>query len=159
MPWPYRPMTTLLLVNPTAGHGRAGKVAPDALRAAKAAWGDVTRADTSGPGDAVALAQDAVEQGVERILVLGGDGTLHEAANGLLKGRIAPRPPIGILPAGTGNDYAKITGTYRCSPERAVERLRTGTVRQFDVGQAWGEYFINSVGIGFDAEVAREINR
>jgi len=152
-------MTTLLLVNPTAGGGHAGRVAAEAEAAARLAWGTVERVDTTGAGDAVGMASRAAEAGAERILVLGGDGTLHEAANGLLRAKVDQRPPIAILPAGTGNDYAKIAGTVGCRPAEAVRRLQRGTVRRFDVGEAWGEYFINSVGIGFDAEVAREINR
>lgn len=152
-------MTTLLLVNPTAGRGHAARVAPEALLAARSAWGDVDRVDTTGPGHAVELARHAAEGGVERILVLGGDGTLHEAANGLLGARAPQRPPIGIVPAGTGNDYAKMAGTAHCGPTEAVHRLQSGRIRWFDAGEAWGEYFINSVGIGFDAEVAREVNR
>ena len=134
-------------------------MAAEAERAARNAWGSVERVETTGPGDAVGLASRAAEGGAERILVLGGDGTLHEAANGLLRAKVDQRPPIAILPAGTGNDYAKIAGTVGCAPGEAVRRLQGGVVRRFDVGEAWGEYFINSVGIGFDAEVAREINR
>jgi YegS/Rv2252/BmrU family lipid kinase len=152
-------LTTLLLVNPTAGRGHAGRVAADAERAAGAAWGQVERVHTTAPGEAVGMASRAVEMGAERVIVLGGDGTLHEAANGLLRARVAERPPIGILPAGTGNDYAKMTGTAGLGVSEAVQRLRGGRVRRFDVGEAWGEYFLNSVGIGFDAEVAREINQ
>jgi YegS/Rv2252/BmrU family lipid kinase len=134
-------------------------VAAEAERAARNAWGSVERVETTGPGDAIGLATRAAEGGAERILVLGGDGTLHEAANGLLRAKVDQRPPIAILPAGTGNDYAKIAGTGGCRPAEAVRRLQGGTIRRFDVGEAWGEYFINSVGIGFDAEVARVINQ
>lgn len=151
-------MPTLLLINPTAGRGHAGRVAGEAERAAREAWGEVTRVQTTKAGDAVELACRGVMEGAERVLVLGGDGTLHEAANGLLNAQVPSRPPIAILPAGTGNDYARIAGTAKCSPAEAVRRLAKGTVRYFDVGEAWGEYFINSVGIGFDAEVARVIN-
>jgi diacylglycerol kinase (ATP) len=99
-----------------------------------------------------------VEAGAERVVVLGGDGTLHEAANGLLRAAVAERPPIAVLPAGTGNDYAKMAGASGLSVQDAVRRLRSARIRHFDVGTAWGEYFINSVGIGFDAEVARVVN-
>ena len=151
-------MTTLLLINPIAGRGHALRVAPEAERAARESWGAVNRVDTSRPGEAVGITCRAAEEGAERILVVGGDGTLHEAANGLLRARVAPRPPIAIIAAGTGNDYAKMAGTAGCRPTEAIRRLRGGQVRWFDAGEAWGEYFINSIGIGFDAEVAREIN-
>lgn len=152
-------MTTLLLVNPTAGRGHAGRVAGVAEGAVRETWGSVDRVDTTAPGEAVKLARDAAEGGIERIVVLGGDGTLHEAANGLLTAQTDQRPPITVLPAGTGNDYAKMVGTIGRDIRRAIGRLKVGRIRRFDVGEAWGEYFVNSVGIGFDAEVAREINR
>ncbi len=152
-------MSTLLLINPTAGRGHAARVSDEAERAAREAWGELTRVETTQPGDAVEMACRGVMAGAQRVLVLGGDGTLHEAANGQLKAQVERRPPIAILPAGTGNDYARIAGTSKCSPSEAVRRLAKGRVHQFDVGEAWGEYFINSVGIGFDAEVARVINR
>jgi YegS/Rv2252/BmrU family lipid kinase len=151
-------MTTLLVVNPAAGRGHAGRSAGDALAAARTAWGDTTVVETTAPGSAVGQVQAAVEAGAERVLVLGGDGTLHEAANGLLRAQVAARPPLGILAAGTGNDYAKMAGTAGLGAGAAVGRLARGRVRRFDVGEAWGEFFLNSIGIGFDAEVAREVN-
>lgn len=151
-------MTTLLLVNPAAGHGRGLRLAAEAATAIERVWGKVERIDTTGPGMAVAVARET-GRGAERVVVLGGDGTLHEAANGLMQLPEAERPPLTIIPAGTGNDYARMIGTRGFSPSAAVERLSKGAVRRHDVGQAWDEYFINSVGIGFDAEVARRVNQ
>lgn len=150
-------MTTLLLVNPAAGRGRAGQLAAGAEAACVAAWGPVERIDTTAPGTAVEQVRQVVERGVERVVVLGGDGSLHEAANGLLRAKVTERPPIAVLPAGTGNDFAKLAGTVGLSPAEAVARLARGRVRMLDVGHAWDEYFLNSVGIGFDAEVAAEV--
>lgn len=152
-------VTTILVVNPAAGRGRAGRRAPVARRALETTFGAVEQITTSAPGSAVEQVRAAVEAGAERIVVLGGDGTLHEAANGLLRAARAEKPPIAILPAGTGNDYAKMAGTLGVSIPDAVRRLAGGRVRRFDVGVAWGEYFLNSVGIGFDAEVARVVSR
>jgi YegS/Rv2252/BmrU family lipid kinase len=151
-------MTTTLVVNPTAGRGRAGRLAAEATAALQATFGAVERIDTLAPGTATEQVRQAVEAGAERVVVLGGDGTLHEAANGLLRAAVRERPPIAILPAGTGNDYAKMAGTAGLSVRDAVRRLGSARIRHFDVGTAWGEYFINSVGIGFDAEVARVVN-
>ncbi len=152
-------MTTLLVVNPAAGRGRAGRLAPEARRALESTFGRVECIETTAPGTAVEQVRLAVEAGVERVVVLGGDGTLHESANGLLRAAVAERPPIAILPAGTGNDYAKMARTLGVPIGEAVRRLATGAIRRFDVGSAWGEYFLNSVGIGFDAEVARVVSR
>lgn len=151
-------MPTLLVVNPAAGRGRAGRLAMEAERALGAAFGVVERIETTAPGAAVTQVRQGVEAGAERVVVLGGDGTLHEAANGLLRAEVRERPPIAIIPAGTGNDYAKLAGTMGHAVHGAVQRIRRAEVRKFDVGLAWGEYFLNSVGIGFDAEVARVVN-
>ncbi|HEY7682762.1 MAG TPA: diacylglycerol kinase family protein [Gemmatimonadales bacterium] len=152
-------MTTLLLVNPAAGHGRARRLAPETRHAAEAAWGPVERLDTPAAGAAVGLVQAAVERGTSRVLVLGGDGTVHEAANGLLRAQVTNRPPLAVVAAGTGNDFAKLCGTERLRPREAVDRLARGQVRSLDVGEGWGEYFLNSIGIGFDAEVAYRLTR
>lgn len=151
-------MATLLLVNPAAGHGRGHRLAGEAAQAIERRWGAVERIDTTGPGVATVAAREAAAR-VERIVVLGGDGTLHEAANGVLQLPAEQRPPITIIPAGTGNDYARMIGTRGLAPAKAVERLARGTVRHHDVGHAWDEYFINSIGVGFDAAVARRVNQ
>ncbi len=154
---PADAVTTILLVNPTAGHGLAGRLAPATLAAARRAWGDVRQVDTTGPNEAVALVRQAVEAGASRIVTLGGDGTIHEAANGLLTARVDQRPPITVIAAGTGNDLAKLCGTLGLTPAAAIERLAGGSIRRLDVGEAWGEFFLNSVGVGFDAEVAERL--
>ncbi len=151
-------MSTLLLVNPAAGNGRAARLANEAAAAAREAWGEVVVMETRAPGHGTEQVRDAVRQGARRVLVLGGDGTLHEAANGVLSSAVAELPPIGIVAGGTGNDYAKIAGTVGLAPSVAVDRLARGRIRYLDVGIVWGEYFLNAIGIGFDAEVARYMN-
>jgi diacylglycerol kinase family enzyme len=127
-------VTTLLLINPAAGRGRAGELASRARSACQSAWRDVACLETDAPGAAVPMVRDAVESGVERVIVLGGDGTLHEAANGLLTARVERRPPISVVPAGTGNDFAKLIGTVGLDPARAVAALVRGRIRPLDVG-------------------------
>lgn len=132
-------------------------MAEETRRAIAQHWGAVHLVETTGPGEATTIARDA--RAIERIVVLGGDGTLHEAANGLLTRAEGDRPPITIIPAGTGNDYARMIGTRGWAPFEAIARLSRGTVKRYDVGLAWEEYFINSIGIGFDAAVAERVNR
>lgn len=84
---------------------------------------------------------------------MGGDGTVHEVANGLL--RHGGDVLLGVVPIGSGNDFAKLVGVYRHSPVRAVRRLVTAHVAAFDVGKAFDEYFVNSMGFGFGPEVVR----
>ena len=115
--------------------------------------------ETGGPGEASGLVQRGLERGAARVVVIGGDGTVHEVANGMLTSGVEPLPALGVVPVGTGNDFARLTGTLGLSPEAAMSRLAHARIGHFDVGHAWGEYFVNSVGIGFDAEVADRVNR
>jgi diacylglycerol kinase (ATP) len=112
---------------------------------------------TTGPGHATELAR-TVGIAVERVIAVGGDGTVHEVANGLMARDLGARPPLGVVPVGTGNDFAKMTRTASLAPGAAVAALASGAIRRFDVGEAWGEYFVNSLGIGLDADVARRVN-
>jgi diacylglycerol kinase (ATP) len=118
---------------------------------------------TEGPGHGADLAARAVRQGARCVVAVGGDGTVHEVANGLLReaddvGARRAVPLLGVVPIGSGNDFAKLVGVYRHSPERAVRRLVTARPAAFDVGRALGEYFVNSMGFGFGPEVVRVRN-
>jgi YegS/Rv2252/BmrU family lipid kinase len=150
-------MPTLLLVNPIAGHGRAGRMAAETLECCERHWREVRLATTEGPGHAVELVRNAIAAGCARVLALGGDGTVHEVANGILATPADRRPALGVIPAGTGNDYAKLSRTYGHSVATAVRLLARGREVRLDAGQVMGEYFINSIGIGFDAEAARRV--
>jgi diacylglycerol kinase (ATP) len=154
-------VTTLLVVNPAAGGGHGERALPATLAASRRAWGEVEVQRTTGPGDAAELGRKCAEEGVERVIVLGGDGTIHETANGMLGSGVDADslPELGIVPIGTGNDFAKLTGTHGLSPVEAVAQLAEGHRKLFDAGLAWGEYFVNSLGLGFDAVVASHVPR
>jgi diacylglycerol kinase (ATP) len=91
--------------------------------------------------------------------VVGGDGSVHEAANGLLGAGVAEPPPLGVVPVGTGNDFARAVGTSRLRPAHAIAALAAGRVARFDAGSVAGEWFVNSMGAGFDAQTAERANR
>ncbi len=124
---------------------------------------------TESPGDAMDLASRAVSQRPDLILAVGGDGTVHEVINGLLR---ASEPstvpvPIGILPFGRGNDYADMLRIPRRIPD-LFNLLQQSTFASFDVGvvecfntagQRTVQYFNNILGLGFDARVAARMNR
>jgi len=154
---------TQLILNPASGHGLGRKLRPRIERALRDAGLTFDVVETSAPGDAVGLAREAATRGVERIVAAGGDGTVHEVANGLLQAPPAADgatgPALGTIPIGTGNDFAKLVNVYKCAPEEAARRIAAAGVRRFDVGKVVGEYFDNSLGIGFDAEVARQANQ
>jgi YegS/Rv2252/BmrU family lipid kinase len=106
---------------------------------------------TERPGHASALAAAAANDGVRRVVAVGGDGTVHEVANGLLAARA--ESVLGVVPMGSGNDFAKLTGVYGHGPARAAVRVAAAKPRRFDVGHALGEYFVNSMGFGFGPAV------
>lgn len=138
----------LVIVNPVAGGGRAGRAVE---------WLSSTRAEvriTTGQGDAETIAAEA--DGHERVVAVGGDGTVQEVVNGLL--RIASPPPLGLVPAGTGNDLAR---SLRIPPDltEAWELATRGPSRPIDVARATNgagrtRWFASAGGIGFDAQVA-----
>lgn len=156
-------MVTLVILNPWAGRGRGAKYRGQTLRGLKDAGLCFDLAETTGPGHAMGLAREALAAGVTRIVVAGGDGTIHEVANALLTaepaGDGATRAAIGCVPLGTGNDFAKLLGVFGLPPEAAAAKLARAGTAVFDVGKALGEYFDNIFGVGFDAEVVRQANR
>jgi diacylglycerol kinase (ATP) len=89
-------------------------------------------------------------------VAVGGDGTVHDVANGML--RCMAASTLGVIPVGTGNDFAKLIGVYRHDPVRAVARLVSARAQLFDVGRVGNEYFVNSMGFGFGPEVVRVRN-
>jgi len=151
---------TLLILNPASGRGRGRMLRTRIERALTAAGVKFDLEETTGPGHALGLAREAAHAHVERIICAGGDGTLHEAANGLLQGPRgedgATRTALGTIPIGTGNDFSKLLGVFKLPPETAAMRMAHAEPKRFDVGRVIGEYFVNSLGIGFDAEANRQ---
>lgn len=148
-----------VILNPNAAGGRGSKVRPR-LESALSATGRPFRLHlTQAPGHARTVAREVAVSGDEGpLLVVGGDGTVHEVANGLLESREALGFPLAVLPVGTGNDFHRMV---RCSRrmEQVLELLNSGRPRRFDVGFARWEggdaYFVNLLGVGVDVEVLR----
>ena len=148
-----------VILNPTAGGGRAGRMAA-AIRAELAARKlDADVILTRARGHATELAAEAAgDHGL--VVAAGGDGTIHEVANGLLRTDAARRSAgMAVLPIGTGNDFAKLLGGRRL--EHAFDSILRGATHRVDVGLVrWGdhsEFFINGMGTGIDVEVVRQI--
>ncbi len=119
---------------------------------------DVTVAETSRRGHATRLAQGAAADGVEVVVVLGGDGTLNEAANGLAGTDTALAP----LPGGSTNVFARTLGLPDDPIEATgvlLDALANGSVQRVGLGSVNGRHFLFNVGIGFDAAVVREVER
>lgn len=146
-----------VIINPAAGRGAARRAESIVARAFRAQGWAVDMVRTEGPGHGQELAAQAVSQGAKHIVAVGGDGTVHEVANGLL--RTDTDAALGVIPVGSGNDFAKILGVYGYDPIRAVARLVTARSRRFDAGRVLGEWFVNSVGFGFGPAVVQTRNR
>ncbi|MFN2571241.1 MAG: diacylglycerol kinase family protein [Gemmatimonadales bacterium] len=145
-----------VILNPAAGRGTARRAESLVARAFRAQGWAVDIERTEGPGHGQELALRAVHQGARHVIAVGGDGTVHEVANGLLRGDADVA--LGVVPMGSGNDFAKLTGMYGHDPVRAVARLVTATSRRFDVGRVLDEWFVNSVGFGFGPAVVKTRN-
>ena len=146
------PQRTLVIVNPAAGGGRAAHRWRGLRATARAAF-RFEEVETSGPGDATRLAREAATSGYTHLLAVGGDGTLHEVVNGTALSGVS----VGLLPLGTGNDFARSAHLLR-SAEQLLAGLASGRHRVIDLGLVHGQYYLNVAGVGFDAEVAREVN-
>ena len=144
-----------IILNPEAGRGRGrGLEGRLAYAASRAGWECVVRV-TRRAGEEVALAREAATDGWPVVVAAGGDGTVHGVANGLL----AHGPTnviLGHIPVGSGNDYARVLGFRRARVEDNLARMFAGTEKRFDVGRVGDEYFVNGMGVGFDAEVVRQ---
>jgi len=142
-----------IVVNPAAGQcNMRPQVQQAADELAQRGW-HLTIEETRSPGDAVRLARQAAATGQDVVLVVGGDGTLNEAANGLVGSETA----LGLLSVGTGNSWARLLGLPIGDLTRAARLLAEGCVRTVDVGCAGDRYFLQWAGVGFDATVTQEV--
>jgi len=136
-----------LVLNPSAGKGRAGGLRTFVSRFLEERGLRPLWHITDGPGHGSSIVRGLPEEA--SVVAVGGDGTVHEVAAACSgTGRT-----MGVLPAGSGNDYVKALGVGT-GLRRALEVLVGGRVRVVDAGEVNGVFFNNGLGIGFDAEVA-----
>jgi YegS/Rv2252/BmrU family lipid kinase len=145
-----------MIFNPIANLGRAWPVASSLLPIVNEAGG-ADWAGTVYPGHAVELAYQAACDGFELVIALGGDGTVHEVINGLMRVPENQRPKLGIVPVGTGNDFAGTLGIPK-QPDVALRHILEGTSQPIDIGMIEDlhgrrEFWNNTIGIGFDAAI------
>lgn len=138
----------LFIVNPQARHGEGENAAPVIERLLAHVPHDMV--ETVSPGHATDLAASA--EGYDVVIAVGGDGTVHEVLNGLMRRPAGSRPALGVLPTGSGNDTCRTYGVPLDLSE-AVLVLASGERRRFDVGVCNGLYFNNSFAAGLDAKV------
>jgi len=147
-----------LILNPMADMGNAWKVARDLRSIVQEFKGDISWSGTVYPSHAQELAKQAAEEGCDMVIALGGDGTVHEVINGLMQVAENKRPVLGVVPIGSGNDFAYSIGIPK-SPDAALAlALDAQNVAAIDMGllreeNGRQEYFDNTLGMGFDSVV------
>lgn len=151
--------TVALLVNPAAGGGRGVEVAARAVERLRSHGVEVTRLCGSSSEESLELARHAIADGVDALAVCGGDGMIGLAVQAQAFSGI----PIGIIPAGTGNDLAREYGIPLNNPEVAADVIAAGRVEQVDLGKATpddGEprIFASVLCAGMDSAVNRRVN-
>jgi len=141
------------IYNPAAGRGRASRHHIEAEQHLRALGADVDPHASSSPADLTRGAAEASRGGYDRVVVCGGDGTLHLAVRDfdLANGTLA------LIPQGSGNDFAKVLGIPRDVPAACELALR-GSAREVDVAIANNIRYLGVAGLGFDSEVASYAN-
>jgi YegS/Rv2252/BmrU family lipid kinase len=151
------PRKVKLILNPMADMGNAWTVANDLRPIVSEYAGQVDWSGTVYPTHAAELARQAAQEGYDLVVALGGDGTAHEVVNGLMQVPPEQRPTLGVVPIGSGNDFAHAIGIPK-SPAQALAQTLRGEASKIDIGvmideRGHREYFDNTLGIGFDAVV------
>lgn len=146
--------TMRLIVNPVAGRGYAERVGRDVCRILQGLGVRFEVVRTRAPDEAVALAEEAAMEHRLPVVAVGGDGTVHEVLNGLVRAHAngGPVGTLGVVPAGSGNDFEYMLRVPD-GLQGVCRKLAEKKTRLIDVGRVNERYFANGVGIGFDAMV------
>lgn len=143
-----------VIVNPSAGGGRAGRVLPDVLATLREYGLGVHSERTRDLDHARELARAAALAG-ETVVCVSGDGMVGAVADAL---RHVPGAVLGIVPGGRGNDLARVLG-IPADPVKACETVARGVARELDLGEAGGRAFVGIASVGFDSEANRIANQ
>jgi diacylglycerol kinase (ATP) len=155
-------VTVVFIVNPASGSGKTGNLWPELAERAAARGLRGETLLTERPGHASALAEQAAANGARLVVVVGGDGTVNEAVNGLRRAG-SEEVELAILPRGTGDDFARTFG-IPADFDRAIEIAADGGARTLDIGRARyvslegseeERYFVNFAGAGISGAIAK----
>lgn len=149
-----------VLTNPKAGHGNAPHAAEKAVARFQELGIDVVGIVGKDAGNALELAREAVAEGTDAFVVVGGDGVIRLALQALARNDI----PLGIVPAGTGNDHAREYRLPTADPVAAVDIIAAGRTETIDLGLIRGadgseSWFGTVAATGFDSLVSDRVNR
>ena len=162
-------MKPLLIVNPASASGAMRERWAEAERTLRSEGFAYEAVFTERRGHASEIARDALQRGFDLLVAVGGDGTLHEVVNGMLAdGKVInPHATLGLIPGGTGSDFARSAALPLAMLAAARSLARSAGTRPIDVAEAiWRaagkeerRYFVNVAGMGFDAEVIERTER
>ncbi|GIW33698.1 diacylglycerol kinase family protein [Meiothermus sp.] len=143
---------TTFVINPAAGRGRVGQMLRRLETAIRqhARSSDIEITITQAPGHGIEVARSAPAG--SRVVAVGGDGTVHEVVRGIAGSDKA----LGVVPIGSGNDFARMVGLHRLGLEAALQTALHGGIHTIDLGLVNNQPYGASLGIGFDAAVARK---
>lgn len=142
-----------VILNPSSGRERGPEYIERLSATLRRKFDEVEMSVTTGDGDAEQAAARAVADDCEALFVAGGDGTLNETMNGLAAAGALDRITVGVIPFGTGNDFATALG-IPAEIDEALDTLLEGRELRADLGQVNGRVFVNTSGGGFIAEVS-----
>ena len=146
------------IVNSTAGNGKTGKKINSLIGHLNDHKLDYQIELTRYPRHAVELARIACMEGYKNIIAVGGDGTASEVATGIAQSNLAPQVNFSIIPEGGGNDFCK-NFNFSHSIDKCLNQIIAGKIIKIDLAAFDSQYFLNSFGIGFDAQVAEAANK
>lgn len=144
-----------LLTNPTSGKGKGGRRREAALTRLRAAGLVVRNLEGRDADEALDLARQCVEDGVEALVVCGGDGMVHLGTQAVAGTGV----PLGIIPAGSGDDVARYFDLPRKDPVAAADRIVAGRTRTIDLARSGSQYYVTVLAAGFDAIVNERANQ
>ncbi len=147
-----------MFVNPTSGRGRGARVADQVTDRLAETGATVRRVIGRDAGEALDLLRTALDDGVDAVVAIGGDGMVHLALQPLAGTSV----PLGVIPAGSGNDIARaldLPVDQRAAAEVVAHALVSGERRTIDAARAAGQWYVGVLGAGFDSRVNDRANR
>ncbi len=144
-----------LIVNPVSGKGRGGRLLQPVAAALRRTGAELVVLVGRDAAEASGQLREEVSAGVDGVVAVGGDGLVHLAIQVVAGTDV----PLGVVPAGTGNDVARALGIGLAAPVAAVDLVGGGRTRTVDLGRADGRWFAGVLGSGFDSMVNERANR
>lgn len=146
--------STCIIANPVAQSGACARIAKEFTALLANAIGErkCELIFTEHPGHASLIASTS-HSNFDTVIVIGGDGAVHETVNGLMRIDEGMRPKLGVVPVGSGNDYAYTLGMSE-NPKKALKQILYCDTQKLDIGNVNGHYFVETLSFGIDAAIA-----